>query len=117
MTRDAHETERRVLTSHRTDFPKLTSTLMAQRPMALTALRTKSTSTSVAYSFSSARTWVWSMVNGYQCVLVSPHILRMSLLNFKMSFFSAFLLIFMRICKHVQPFLYKKKSNHVIVFV
>lgn len=34
----------------------LTSTLMAHRPMALTALRTKSTSTSVAYSFSSART-------------------------------------------------------------
>lgn len=34
----------------------LASTLMAQRPMARTALRTKSTSTSVAYSFSSART-------------------------------------------------------------
>ena len=37
----------------------LTSTLMAQRPMARTALRTKSTSTSVAYSFSSASTWKW----------------------------------------------------------
>ena len=36
----------------------LTSTLMAQRPMARTAFRTKSTSTSVAYSFSSANTWV-----------------------------------------------------------
>lgn len=34
----------------------LTSTLMAQRPMARTALRTKSTSTSVAYSFNSAST-------------------------------------------------------------
>lgn len=34
----------------------LASTLMAQRPIARTALRTKSTSTSVAYSFSSART-------------------------------------------------------------
>lgn len=34
----------------------LASTLMAQRPMARTALRTKSTSTSVAYSLSSART-------------------------------------------------------------
>lgn len=35
----------------------LTSTLMAQRPMARTAFRTKSTSTSVAYSFSSASTY------------------------------------------------------------
>lgn len=34
----------------------LASTLMAQRPIARTALRTKSTSTSVAYSFSSAST-------------------------------------------------------------
>jgi hypothetical protein len=34
----------------------LTSTLMAQRPMARTAFRTKSTSTSVAYSLSSANT-------------------------------------------------------------
>lgn len=34
----------------------LASTLMAQRPMARTALRTKSTSTSVAYSLSSAST-------------------------------------------------------------
>lgn len=34
-----------------------TSTLIAQRPMARTAFRTKSTSTSVAYSFSSANTY------------------------------------------------------------
>lgn len=40
----------------RTESQSLTSTLMAQRPMARTAFRTKSTSTSVAYSFSSART-------------------------------------------------------------
>lgn len=38
------------------EFQVLASTLMAQRPIARTALRTKSTSTSVAYSFSSART-------------------------------------------------------------
>ena len=35
---------------------QLRSTLMAHRPMARTDLRTKSTSTSVAYSFNSART-------------------------------------------------------------
>ena len=40
----------------RTESQSLTSTLMAQRPMARTAFRTKSTSTSVAYSFSSANT-------------------------------------------------------------
>ena len=34
------------------------STLIAHRPMARTDLRTKSTSTSVAYSFSSDSTWV-----------------------------------------------------------
>lgn len=40
----------------RTESQSLTSTLMAQRPMARTAFRTKSTSTSVAYSLSSAKT-------------------------------------------------------------
>lgn len=40
----------------RTECQSLTSTLMAQRPMARTAFRTKSTSTSVAYSLSSAKT-------------------------------------------------------------
>lgn len=43
--------------SHPGQSQRLTSTLMAQRPMARTAFRTKSTSTSVAYSFSSANTW------------------------------------------------------------
>ncbi|RNA16159.1 hypothetical protein BpHYR1_050148 [Brachionus plicatilis] len=40
-----------------THFSAACSTLMAHLPMARTDLRTKSTSTSVAYSFSSPNTW------------------------------------------------------------
>lgn len=43
-------------TTENLKFQILASTLMAHRPIARTALRTKSTSTSVAYSLSSART-------------------------------------------------------------
>lgn len=60
---------------HLYEYDFLTSTLMAHLPMARTAFLTKSTSTSVAYSFSSAstcqtrkkghiNTWFWSHVYG-----------------------------------------------------
>lgn len=56
---EVHHTSNHRLDQQESDdsITLLTSTLMAQRPMALTALRTKSTSTSVAYSFSSASTY------------------------------------------------------------
>lgn len=81
-----------------------TSTLMAQRPMALTALRTKSTSTSVAYSFSSARTYTQTSSGVTQIISSSIKITVLQVFQHLMCYCSR--------CVHLGDVGLRRQANH-----